>query len=79
MEEGARGMEQGARQMDETAEKLRSPEYRAEQIARSAREGRTVTDAELVAAIPKLHEGARKLREGAVRMRSEGEKMRRGG
>ncbi|HEX4736479.1 MAG TPA: M56 family metallopeptidase [Allosphingosinicella sp.] len=79
MEEGARGMEQGARQMDSEAEKLRSPEYRAEQIARSAREGRTVTDAELVAAIPKLHEGARKLREGAVRMRSEGEKMRRGG
>jgi hypothetical protein len=79
MEEGARGMEQGAREMDETAEKLRSPQYRAEQIARAAREGRTVTDAELIAAIPKLHRGADKLRQGAVRMRSEGERMRRGG
>ena len=79
MEEGARGMERGAREMDAEAEKLRLPGYRAEQIARAAREGRTVTDAELVAAIPKLHRGAEKLREGAARMRSDGERMRRGG
>jgi beta-lactamase regulating signal transducer with metallopeptidase domain len=78
MEEGARGMERGARQMDEEAEKLRSPAYRAEQIARAAREGRTETDAELVAAIPKLHEGAAEMRRGAERMRREGERMRRG-
>ena len=38
-----------------------------------------ITDAELIAAIPKLHDGADKLRRGAARMRSEGEKMRRGG
>jgi beta-lactamase regulating signal transducer with metallopeptidase domain len=79
MEDGARGMEQGARQMDEEAEKLRSPQYRAEQIARSAREGHRVTDAELLAAIPKLHDGADKLRKGAVRMREGGDRMRRGG
>ncbi|HEX5182748.1 MAG TPA: M56 family metallopeptidase [Allosphingosinicella sp.] len=79
MEAGARGMETGARQMDETAEKLRSPQYRAEQIAQAARQGRTVTDAELVAAIPKLHDGARKLREGAARLRDQGVRMRHGG
>jgi beta-lactamase regulating signal transducer with metallopeptidase domain len=79
MEEGARGMEQGARQMDEEAERLRSPQYRAEQIARAARDGRRVTDAELVAAIPRLHDGADKLRKGAVRMRESGDRMRRGG
>ena len=79
MEEGARGMERGARQLDEEAEKLRSPQYRAEQIARSAREGRTVTDQQLVDAIPKMHKGADKMRAAAARMRSEGERMRRGG
>ncbi|MDB5693758.1 MAG: family metallopeptidase [Alphaproteobacteria bacterium] len=79
MEEGARGMEEGARKMDEAAEKLRSPQYRAEQIAREARQGHNVTDAELVAAIPKLHEGAEKMRRGAVKMREGAERMRRGG
>lgn len=79
LEDGARGMEAGAREMDQTAEKLRSPQFRAEQIARAAHDGRTVTDAELLAAIPKLHEGAEKLRAGAVRMRAGAERMRRGG
>ena len=67
MEDGARGMEAGAREMDETAEKLRSPQFRAEQIARAARRGETVTDAQLIAAIPKLHEGAEKLRQAPSR------------
>ena len=69
--EGAIGMERGARAMDEAAEKLRSPQYRAEQIQRDARDGRRTTDAQLLAAIPKLHAGAEKLRAAAERMRSE--------
>lgn len=79
MEEGARGLERGARNLDEEAEKLRSPQYRAEQIARSARRGETVTDQQLIDAIPKMHKGADKMRAGAARMREQGERMRRGG
>lgn len=79
MEEGARGMERGARKMDEEAERLRSPQYRAEQIARSARRGETVTDQQLIDAIPKMHKGADKMRAAAARMRENGERMRRGG
>jgi beta-lactamase regulating signal transducer with metallopeptidase domain len=76
MEAGAVGMERGAREMDETAERLRSPQYRAEQIARAAQRGERVTDAQLIAAIPKLHEGAAKMRKGAVQMRESAERMR---
>jgi hypothetical protein len=64
--------------MDEEAEKLRSPQYRAQQIARAAREGRHVTDEELVRAIPKLHGGADGMRRGAAEMRRSAGKMRRG-
>ncbi|MBV9930746.1 MAG: M48 family metalloprotease [Alphaproteobacteria bacterium] len=76
---GADGMERGARQMDAEAEKLRSPAYRAEQIAKAAREGRRVTDEELVRAIPKLHQGADGMRRGAAEMRRSAERMRRQG
>jgi hypothetical protein len=38
-----------------------------------------LTDAELLAAIPKLHQGAEKMRKGAAKMRGDAERMRRGG
>jgi beta-lactamase regulating signal transducer with metallopeptidase domain len=79
MMRGAEGMERGARQMDEEAERLRSPGYRAQQIAKAAREGRHLTDEELVRAIPKLHGGADGMRRGAAEMRRSAEKMRREG
>jgi hypothetical protein len=64
--------------MDEEAEKLGSPQYRAQQIARAAREGRHLTDEELVRAIPKMHGGAEGMRRGAAEMRRSAGKMRRG-
>ena len=79
MMRGAEGMERGARQMDEEAEKLRSPAYRAQQIAKAAREGRHLTDDELIRAIPKMHEGAQGMRRGAAEMRRSAEHMRREG
>jgi len=79
MMRGAEGMERGARQMEEEAEKLRSPEYRQRQIARAARDGRRVTDQELVDMIPQLRHGAEGMRRGAADMRRSAEKMRREG
>jgi hypothetical protein len=78
MEGGARGMEQGARQMDSQAEKLRSESFRNEQIARAAREGRTVTHQDLLAMIPRLHAGADRMRQGAEKMRRGAQAMREG-
>jgi beta-lactamase regulating signal transducer with metallopeptidase domain len=79
MERGADGMVRGARQMEEEADRLRDPAYRARQIAREAARGRTVTDQELIDAIPKLREGARKMLAGAERMRESAGRMRRQG
>lgn len=78
MAQGARGMEQGARGMEAEADRLRSQAYRAEQIARAARRGEKVTDAELLALIPKLRNGAEGLRRGAEDMRRSAERMRDG-
>jgi beta-lactamase regulating signal transducer with metallopeptidase domain len=77
MAHGARGMEQGARGMEAEADRLRSPAYRAEQIAKAARRGETVTDQELLELIPKLRHGAQGMRRGAENMRRQAEKMRR--
>jgi hypothetical protein len=63
--------------MEAEAERLRSPDYRAAEIAKAARRGETVTDRELLELIPKLREGARGLRRGAEEMRREAERMRR--
>jgi beta-lactamase regulating signal transducer with metallopeptidase domain len=79
MMRGADGMERGARQMDEEAEKLRSPDYRARELARAARDGRHLTDQDLVRMIPELHRGAEGMRRGAAEMRRSAEKMRREG
>jgi hypothetical protein len=78
MEGGARGMEGGAGGMEAEADRLRSPGYRAAEIARAARRGEHVTDQQLQDLIPKLRAGAEKLRRGAEEMRRSAEKMRRG-
>jgi beta-lactamase regulating signal transducer with metallopeptidase domain len=72
MRAGADEMEEGARTMREEARKLRDPAYRAEQIARARERGRTVTDQELLDAIPRMEAGADRMVEGAARMRSQG-------
>lgn len=78
MAAGAAGMEGGARGMEAEADRLRSPEYRASQIAKAARRGEHVTDRELQDLIPKLRAGAEKLRRSAVQLRRDAERMRRG-
>ncbi|WP_332639540.1 M56 family metallopeptidase [Brevundimonas sp.] len=72
MRAGADEMEEGARTMREEARKLRDPAYRAEQIARARERGRTVTDQELLDAIPRMEAGADRMIEGAARMRGQG-------
>lgn len=69
MAAGADGMERGAREMREEANRLRDPAYRARQIAEQRERGQTVTDQELLDAIPKMLEGADRMEEGAARMR----------
>lgn len=69
---GADQMVEGARTMREEARKLRDPAYRAEQIQRARERGQTVTDQELLDAIPKMEAGADRMEEGAARMRREG-------
>jgi beta-lactamase regulating signal transducer with metallopeptidase domain len=76
MEKGAEGMVHGARKMEEEARKLQSRDYRAQQIARAAAEGRTLTHQELIDAIPKLRQGARKMIAGAEKMRASAARMR---
>jgi beta-lactamase regulating signal transducer with metallopeptidase domain len=78
MMRGADGMERGARKMEEEADRLGSAAYRQQRIAEAARQGRTVTDRQLIDAIPQLREGAKGMREGAAGMRREAERMRRG-
>ena len=78
MDAGARGMDQGAREMDTQADRLRSESFRNEQIARAAREGRTMTHEELLAMIPRLHAGADRMRQGADKMRRDARAMREG-
>jgi beta-lactamase regulating signal transducer with metallopeptidase domain len=79
MIEGARGMEEGAAHLDREADKLRSRDYREQQIARAAREGRTLTHQQLLDMIPRFHESAQGMRRGAEAMRRNAEKMRRQG
>jgi beta-lactamase regulating signal transducer with metallopeptidase domain len=78
MARGAEGMERGARQMEAEADRLRSADYRRQKIAEAAARGRTMTEQQLLEAIPKLHDGARGMRAGADRMRREAERMRSG-
>jgi beta-lactamase regulating signal transducer with metallopeptidase domain len=72
MRAGADDMEAGARNMREEARKLRDPAYRAEQIERARERGQTVTDQQLLDAIPRMEEGADRMVTGAARMRGEG-------
>ena len=72
MREGAEQMVEGARNMREEARKLRDPAYRAEQIERARERGRTVTDQQLLDAIPKMEDGADRMEAGAARMRAQG-------
>ncbi len=74
MREGADQMVEGARTMREEARKLRDPAYRAEQIARARDRGQTVTDQELLDAIPKMESGADRMEAGAARMREQAER-----
>ncbi|WP_332661048.1 M56 family metallopeptidase [Brevundimonas sp.] len=71
MRVGAEQMELGARNMRDEARKLRDPAYRAEQIERARERGQTVTDRELLDAIPRMEEGADRMIEGAARMREQ--------
>ncbi|WP_333592573.1 M56 family metallopeptidase [Brevundimonas sp.] len=69
MARGADEMDNGARQMRDEAQRLRDPAYRAQQIEQERRDGRTVTDRQLLDAIPKMLSGADRMEEGAARMR----------
>ena len=69
MARGADEMESGAREMRQEAQRLRDPAYRAQHIEQERRDGRTVTDRQLLDAIPKMLNGADRLEEGAARMR----------
>ena len=86
MERGAVEMRKGAAKMREEAVKLRDPAYRAKVIAEarenaSKRNGsgwnyKIPTDQELIDAIPKMEEGARKMDAGVESMREGARKMR---
>lgn len=54
--------------MRQEAVRLRDPAYRAEQIARNRAQGRTTTDAELIALSPRLTERAAELDRRAVEL-----------
>lgn len=69
MARGADEMESGAREMRQEAQRLRDPAYRAQQIEQERRDGRTITDRQLLDAIPKMLNGADRMEEGAARMR----------
>jgi beta-lactamase regulating signal transducer with metallopeptidase domain len=77
MQRGAEQMEAGARQMDEAARNLGDRSFREREIARAARQGRTVTHQELIDAIPDMKKGAIEMRQGAAEMRKGAEEMRR--
>jgi beta-lactamase regulating signal transducer with metallopeptidase domain len=79
MEHGAVGMLRGADHMEQEADRLGSREYREQQIARAAREGRTLTHQQLLDMIPRFRESARSMRAGAQSMRRSAERMRREG
>ena len=86
MDRGAVEMRKGAAKMREEAVKLRNPAYRAKVIAEarenaSKRNGsgwnyKIPTDQELIDAIPKMEEGARKMDAGVDDMREGARKMR---
>jgi beta-lactamase regulating signal transducer with metallopeptidase domain len=79
MEEGARGMEEGADRLEREAAKLGSRDYREQQIARAARDGKALTHQQLLDMIPRFRESAEGMRRGAAGMRRNAEKMRRQG
>jgi beta-lactamase regulating signal transducer with metallopeptidase domain len=73
MAAGADQMVRGAQQMRETAIKLRDPAYRAEQIEEARQRGETVTDQQLLDAIPGMLSGADEMEAGARTMRAQGD------
>lgn len=72
MRRGAEEMHRGAEEMRREGRRLADPAYRAEQIARSRREGRTVTDAELQALGPRLIRQADDLERQADQLAAQG-------
>ncbi len=72
MRRGAEEMRRGAEEMRREGDRLADPVYRAEQIARSRREGRTVTDAELQALGPRLIRQADELERQADQLAAQG-------
>lgn len=70
MIQGAESMIQGAANMREAAQNLRDPAYRAREIERAAARGEVVTDAELIAAAPRLAQGADEMEARAREMRA---------
>ena len=88
MERGAVQMKQGAAQMRDEARKLRDPAYRAKVIAEARANAdagkwkganwsyKVPTDQELIDAIPKMEDGARKMDAGVDDMRRNAKKMR---
>lgn len=62
----------GAQEMRRSADRLRDPAFRAEQIRENAARGNTVTDEELRALIPRLTEQAAEMEAQAERLRSRG-------
>lgn len=78
MERGAVEMREGAAKMREEARKLRDPAYRRKIMEEHrARGDRVPTEQELIAAIPKMEEGAAKMDSGVDKMREGAAKMRR--
>ena len=73
MRSGADEMERGAATMREEARKLQNAAYRAERIAETRAQGRTVTDAELQALSPRLASQADDLAAGARQLRQRSE------
>lgn len=67
---GAAGMADGARQMRRQADRLEDPAYRAEQIEKARLRGDTVTDQQLIDAIPQLRAGADSLERAGEQMRT---------
>ena len=73
MRGGADQMRQGAEHMRRAAAQLEDPAFRAEQIARAQSQGRTVTDAQLQAAAPRLRTRADALEQRAARLATDAE------
>jgi beta-lactamase regulating signal transducer with metallopeptidase domain len=76
MERGADDMDRGADELEREADLLSDPSYRRTIIAKQARQGYRVTDADLIDAVAELRRGAQEMREGAMEMREGSDEMR---